>query len=244
MAWGKIILELKHKLFSLDRSAADKLKYNKIGGGGIFIMVKRDLNIESKLESISCDLPIVSKICLSTFYRYGYSSTDTFEEANKYFHKLAEKFKKIILIGDLNLSTVNNCITPKSSCQLESSYIDLFQDLGLYPLIHEPTHKEGNILDQLFTNQPGFISKISVESGVLCNSVILIITFELKKNVPRKKLIKSKIFNFKKADWIGLNDDLSNVDWRNLFRNNDIYNAWNVFKSKHRYFAKKARSNV
>ena len=36
-----------------------------------------------------------------------------------------------------------------------------------------------------------------------------------------------------------MNDDLSNVNWRNLFRNNDVCNSWNILKSKLDIFLRK-----
>ena len=40
------------------------------------------------------------------------------------------------------------------------------------------------------------------------------------------------IFNFKKADWINLNNDLFRVDWDSLLNYNDIHSSWECFKTK------------
>ena len=39
------------------------------------------------------------------------------------------------------------------------------------------------------------------------------ITFEIKLRIERKKPLKTKSFNFKRANWDQLNIDLNNIDW-------------------------------
>ena len=130
------------------------------------------------------------------------------------------------------LSTINDWEDPHSTSSLESSYIDLFNDLGLRCLINSPTHKDGNILDILLTNQPGLIKDISIEADVVCPSDHSSITFTLKKNVSRKKPNKQKAFKYKEADWDGLSHDLRSHNWHQIFQNKSIVEAWNIFKSK------------
>ena len=77
---NEIVDEQYYKMFRLDRTSKDMQMYNKVGGGGLFILVKQDLDIEVKLVPIKCELPIISlelkfkdlsKICLSSFYRWS-----------------------------------------------------------------------------------------------------------------------------------------------------------------------------
>ena len=158
---NEIVHENFYKMFRLDRTDNDKNKYNKVGGGGVFILVKQGLQIETKLVNIVCEAPIVSieikfpdtsKICLSTFYRYGYSSFDMFNSVQQHYRELVRKYNKVLIIGDMNLNTIGNWNNPISSCSLENSYVDLFNDLGLNCLINLPTQKNGNTLDLLLTN--------------------------------------------------------------------------------------------
>ena len=238
---NEIVEEKYYKTFRLDRTQEDKNKYNKVGGGGLLILVKQGLCISTKLIDIECDAPVMSveikfhdnsKICLSTFYRYGYSSTDTFTAVEQYFRILLEKYRKFVLIGDLNLSSVDDWEIPYSSCALENLYIDMFNDLGLNCLINSPTHRNGNVLDLLLTNQPGIIKNIAIEPDLMCQSDHYGISFKLNKNVPRKKPKKQNVFRYSEADWEGLSTELRSYDWRNIFANKDIFQAWEIFKSK------------
>ena len=45
---NEIIEEEFYKIWRNDRSKKDKKKYNKIGGGGVFILAKQGLDIETK----------------------------------------------------------------------------------------------------------------------------------------------------------------------------------------------------
>ena len=238
---NEVISENYYKCYRQDRSQEDMAKYNKHDGGGVFILVKQGINIETKLVSINCDIPILSievkfrdssKICLSTFYRYGYSSHDTFNSAESYYRALYRKYKAIYIIGDMNLSTVDNWEEPQSTSSLENSYIDLFNDLGLKCLINQPTHGSGNILDLLLTNQPARIRDIVIEPDMVCPSDHMSISFNIQKNVSRNKIRKRKIYKYKDANWNGLSNNLRLHRWDLLFEHLSIQDAWNIFKSK------------
>ena len=180
---NEIFNDEHYKIFRLDRSEKDKIKYNKVGGGGLFIIIKQSLSIESRVVTLDTDVPILSielkfpdasKVCISTFYRYGYSSMDMFEDVKTYYETLSIKYSKIHLIGDLNLSTVSDWRNPCTTCSLELKYIELFQNLGLVPQIYSATHRGGKTLDQLLTNQPHLINNI--QTLYPTNSVTQIIT--------------------------------------------------------------------
>ena len=228
-------------MFRADRSQADKDKHNKAGGGGVFILVRQDIDLESSLVNIKCEAPVLSaslkfrdksKICISTCYRYGYSKDDMHTEIDAYFKEVCKIFDKLILIGDFNLNTVKYWNNPMSSNASKNLFIETFHDLGFEQLIHEATHKNGNILDLLLTNQPGLVSNINIQPNGICVSDNISVYFTLNKNVPRKKPTIRKLYNFKKANLANLNHMLRKVKWSRLFYGNDINSAWNLFKSK------------
>ena len=62
------------------------------------------------------------------------------------------------------------------------------------------------MLDILLSNSDNFISDIIILSNnESCKSDHYAITFKVKIKVVRKKPIKIKSFNFKRANWDGLN---------------------------------------
>ena len=238
---NEIVNEQFYKTFRLDRTAEDKLKYGKVGGGGLLMLVKQNLKIETKLVDIKTWAPILSieikfedssKLCLSSFYRYGYSSTDMYDEANRYYRAVCKKYNKVVIIGDINLASIKDWENPLPSCRIEESYVDLFNDLGLKCLVNQSTHKGGNILDLLMCNQPGIVSNLSIDPDKICCSDHYSFSFEISRCVSKKKPPKKRIFNYRKANWDGLNQELHNINWYDLFQGKCIYEAWEIFKSK------------
>ena len=76
---NEIVEENFYKMFRLDRTQNDKDTHSKIGG--LFILVRQDLDLATKLLPMKTFTPIIfielkfrdnTKMCLSTFYRYGY----------------------------------------------------------------------------------------------------------------------------------------------------------------------------
>ena len=108
----------------------------------------------------------------------------------------------------------------------------MFNDLGLDCLVNSPTHRDGNILDLLLTNHPGIIKDVNIEPDIICKSDHYCISFSLNKNVPRKKAKKQNVYRYSEADWDGLSAELNSHNWRAIFANKSIHNAWEVFKSK------------
>ena len=141
-----------------------------------------------------------------------------------------KRLKKFFLIGDFNLRHAN-WETFSSSNSTEQTFINEFVRLGLIQCIFSPTKNKGNILDILLSNSDNFISDITILSNnESCKSDHYAITFKVKIKVVRKKPIKTKSFNFKRANWDGLNEDLNNVDWLLTLDCLEPDIAWSKFK--------------
>ena len=65
----------------------------------------------------------------------------------------------------------------------------------------------------------------------VCSSDHFAIEFNLNVKVKRKKFPKRKIFNFKKAKWDKLNEDLNSINWSYKFHNSRLESNWDIFKS-------------
>ena len=48
--------------------------------------------------------------------------------------------------------------------------------------------------------------------------------------IKRKKIEKRTIYNYKRANWAALNNDLSRVDWDHLLNFTEADLGWNIFK--------------
>ena len=135
-------------------------------------------------------------------------------------------------IGDLNFESID-WGTNSSSNRLFSSFLGTFDDLGLVQLISSPTHYRGNILDILLTDHPSFVNNVIVhDRNEFVKSDHYFISFEIKLKLKRIRAQQRSIYNFSKANWDGLNNDLKRVNWDSgLLYGVDISVAWGRFKS-------------
>ncbi len=238
-----------YKVFRLDRSnfthppdPSNSRKF-RTNGGGVLIGIKHNLDIESKQIPIKCRAEILSieltdklnrKSIISTFYRVGTLGNDNHERIKQYLHTIRKRrrVQELILIGDVNLPTAD-WDQGFSRNPIEQLYLDTFSNLSLQQLVKDPTHYKGNILDVVLTDKPEHVTDLSVDSkhGV-CGSDHYAITFKLNINAKRKKACKRKIYNFKRANWLNLNNALSSINWENLLRNYSVEAAWTKFKQK------------
>ena len=226
---NEILPDNIYKVYRKDRSKRshppdpNNPKKYRVKGGGVLIAVKTNIEVEndkvdvsSKAEMISVSLKANNvNYCVSACYRVGTLGEQNLNEIERHLRNVAnrKKFKAHFVVGDFNLPEVN-WPEGQSSTQLGQSFIELFNDLGLAQLINQPTHEKGKILDLLFSNVVGAVANIAVlGKNEICSSDHYGITFNVKMNF-RKKVLKRKIFNFKKADWEGLNNDLKSVRWQ------------------------------
>ena len=136
-----------YKIFRLDRSLSshppDPLNPRKfkLSGGGVLIAVKNELNLNPKLNNLTCraealtvelSLPNKKKICVSTLYRVGTLGRDNFNRIKQYYNSIfaSKKYKHAYIIGDFNLESVN-WENNSSSDNTHSLFLDLFNNLGL-----------------------------------------------------------------------------------------------------------------
>ena len=85
----------------------------------------------------------------------------------------------------------------------------------------------------MLTNSPELISNINInDENEICKSDHFGIEFLLDINIRRKKPVKRKIFNFKKANRDKLNNSLNKVKWNDILKYCDANTAWFRFKTK------------
>ena len=140
--------------------------------GGVLIATRADLEINAKVISSKCaaeilsiqlDFPNGRKIVLCTFYRVGTLGQDNFGRVESYLQTVFRRrgINEVILVGDLNLAHTNWSLA-ESSCNIEQSFIDLFDDLSFSQVIKEKTHIKRKTLDVLVSTRPENIINLEV----------------------------------------------------------------------------------
>ena len=227
----------------LDSNNTNKFRKN---GGGVLIAIRSDLeathtriSLPNGAEIIAIEITLGgSKFVFCTCYRVGTlgpKNQEVISNAILRFYK-SKKPKKIFIIGDFNLSSVdwqsNSPSDQNNVDSTEKQFLDTFNEFGLDQCVREPTHIKGKTLDILLTNHSELINNFRVlECNSVCKSDHFPITFEVKIKVKRKKPVKRKGYNFKRANWEALNRDLNSIDWGALLDSTEVELAWLNFKS-------------
>ena len=114
---------------------------------------------------------------------------------------------------------------------MEKSFCDLFDDNFLQQFILGPTYNEGNKLDLLLCNCPEII--VNVDSSTPEQSKFptdhYIVEFQIKLNFKRARKVNRKVFNYKLANFEGLQNCLANVQFENA-SSYDIDECWLKWK--------------
>ena len=255
---NEVIENSMYRVFRSDRSQLthpsdpNNDKTFKKNGRGVLIAVRSDIEATTKRLSLRHGAEIVaveldlngSKFIFCTCYRVGnlgIDNHDSIRDSIASFFK-SKRPKRIFLIGDFNLSNVNwpLDINVPISQPTEKLFVETFNNFGLTQCVTAPTHTKGKILSILLTNYSSLVDNLHVkEQDSICKSDHYPIVFDLKTKIKRKKPNKRKIFNFKRAKWDALNNDLSGVNWSAILDCTEPDIAWQKFKSKLFYFVNK-----
>ena len=140
---------------------------------------------------------------------------------------------KHIIVGDFNLDSINwdNNLT---SNDLLRKFMNLFEENYLTQILSSPTHCRGNLLDLLLTDARYIVKDIFTADHneyIKSDHFAICFSIDVKGVVKRLKPPKRSVRNFKKADWVAINNDLSGINWDLHIDCTDINTAWCNFKN-------------
>ena len=232
---------LPHDTFSIYRK-------DRAGGyGGVLVGIHQSIKSKLRCDLMPDDtdhnelivveirLPKLPKIALINFYR---PPTDNSLQCINNFTKTLKKvqesgFHKIWVMGDFNLPNLD-IVTglPRNNEHNCLNFYECFHDHGLMHLVNDPTHQSGNRLDLLMASCPELFQNISVEK-YLFSSDHYLINFSIKTDRKPDDKVPRKVYNYKKADWNGLRNEIQNSHLCDLIYScgNDINAACKLWTS-------------
>ena len=247
---SEILPTQDYKIFRLDRSHItdpphpnDPKKFRR-NGGGVLIAVSNTLDLDPKLVISKAKAEILSvivtlknskKLCITTCYRVGTLSKSNCNEISTHIQNISsnKSITKHIIVGDFNLDSV---IWDDSSTSndLHRKFINLFEENCLTQILRSPKHYKGNVLDLLLTDDPSIVKNICIADHyeyIKSDHFAIRFNLDIEGAVKRLKRPKRSVRNFKKADWLAINNDLSRINWSHYVDYTDINTAWCDFKS-------------
>ena len=223
----------------IDKDNPRKFRRN---GGGVLIAISNKLTATSKIILLKCMAEILgieiflenkTKFIIATCYRVGTLGLQNAEETLRGIRKLTRKknVKKVILVGDFNLSHINWSDGIGVST-IDNTFLNGFAECGMVQCIENSTHNKGSVLDILLSKSSDHVLNLKVLTDKsYCYSDHYPITFDIKIKCSRRILPKRKMYNFKLADWPNIKSDLDCVDWESELDSNEPDISWMNFKT-------------
>ena len=174
---------------------------------------------------MACELRPNSRrnILAVAFYRPPDSDLNCLKEFKKLLRLASRtKFDQIIVLGDFNLPKINwSTGTATTGDRIHNYFTKIVKDYYLWQLVVDFPTREENTLDLILTTIPTRFRNIHGFDDIISTDHKLI-SFELDLKITKKPNIKRVVYNFKKADWSGLKQTLSNISWDLCFVPNDV----------------------
>ena len=121
--------------------------------------------------------------------------------------------RKFFIVGDFNFNGID-WVTGNTRGSIEREFLNGFADLGLIQCINTDTHTKGNTLDILLTTSTSYLKNLKIiDTERYYISDHYDITFSITEKVKRKLNVKRLRYNYKKANWKNLNDELKLINW-------------------------------
>ena len=130
------------------------------------------------------------------------------------------------ILGDFNIPHTplsDETSTPTRNCNKQLlDVINVFKaDLHINQLIHKSTHRDGNILDFLFTNNTDTIFNYTCSPTIYSDHLVVDVTTHLNfdnhfgETEERNLISKFDLYNFQsdKIDWEIINKELTDINW-------------------------------
>jgi hypothetical protein len=204
----------------------DRLNTRDGRGGGVVVYANCDIASEildaSPPENDKnyqlCQIKI-KDVTIVGVYR---SPGTTMDEDNQLVNYLKELPEQSVVIGDFNLPRIN------WTCQSETPmkfapYQDLIMDKFWEQHTLQPTHRAGNKLDLVLTNDELLDGGVEVCPELKLTDTVDHYPILLNVNIRRSKpKTKEQIYDFKKADFNNFRLLLSSVNWLDVLSGLDV----------------------
>ena len=212
-----------------DRYPADP---GQINHGGVVVYLKNEICYrrlyeleEQVIESLWLEISQPSgKFLLTTIYRPPSERVIYWEGLERNIEDARDKYQlPIYLCGDLNDNTLF------TSSQIKP----LLERQGLQILNNEVTYytqTSANCLDIFATTKPQDVSSIQTTSPTLSGYSSLILSKRI--GIPKGKKYTRKILDYKKTNWIRINQELRHYQWREITEDTDLDAYADYFREK------------
>ena len=206
-------------------------------GGGVLLAVRdhlssKQLQSSDDIESIVVEIHSSRSFIVCVLYIPPSADDSYHTQVSEVFSSLPLNLD-VLILGDFNFPDID-WDTLGGESKHSTNFCELISDLNLCQLIASSTHKAGNILDLILTNNDQLVYDI-ITNPVLptgLSSDHFVITFTI--SVPQcyqEHSSHGSFFNYSKANWEEMNFYFSQYNFNELTEILDIDSAWACFKN-------------
>lgn len=187
---------------------------------GVVVYVKEDLKVqcyEPDIEEANCLVSIINdNIAIISIYRSpSYQSVIKFMNSLDTLLKSHNKYKHLILTGDININIAQNCCEERSTM-----YLELAASHGLLPAHTTPT-RENSCLDHVVMRSRNESKTLIINNSVTDHSTICL-CLDMKQTF-------SYVASTSKINYQGIEHDLSNTNFELVLQETNCDKATNTF---------------
>jgi ribonucleases P/MRP protein subunit RPP40 len=212
----------------------DRVVGTKVRGGGVLLYVKNLINVVLRedyfdnnfQECIWCDIEIGGEKTLVGLCYRPPDSNKTQDEA--LFKMLAGVSReKLLLMGDFNFPELN--WGKPETLDDSHSFLKCINDNFLIQCVENST-RGNNVLDLVFTSEENMIENLTVGEpfGTSDHQIIRWYFSSIKETIKRNDEIK--MHDYFKADYDGMREEISSIDFDEIIIGDSVEQDWDCFK--------------
>ena len=229
----------------IDSSNLDFFRHDRnLYGGGVLIATNKSLkataiNINLYNEEMKL-IKIPPRLVVCCYYR-PYVHLSNIDTLNKILSDVHNKFPnhQILFVGDMNLPGVDwQNVRVKTDSQhkhIHQQFVNMLNENSLQQLIKLPTHRLGNTLDLVCTNDTSIVTSTDVVIPGVSDHYIVTANVQIKTSchithAPGPEIV---IRLFREADVNSFYEYMRPVE-ESLSKMDDVEEMWNVFSTSFR----------
>ena len=239
--------EINIQGFSLFRSDRNRQKKKRgRNSGGVAIYLKNEFNIKTEIllqfsngviEALCLHLPNLNMVVVIVYRQPndavgGNKSTSDqlqvfLDELGEVLTALPSPMPTLILAGDFNLPNASwpACAPSRGASGDEKKMINLLQQFSsshfLIQVVDQPTHRGGNVLDLILTNNTDAVSSVEVTPTAFSSHKLVLAPILLPQEHEMRSSPISEVSNkfdeinlqSELTKWNLINDGLASIDW-------------------------------
>ena len=136
----------------------------------------------------------------------------------------------LLLLGDFNLRDIS-WSTMEGRNDISRKFIETIEDNLLTQLVDESTRGE-NLIDLVITGNTEIIDEVRVELP-FSTSDHSRTDVDLNIPLPRVESAPRTVYLYSKGNYSGMDKELGDMDWENMFKNKSLNSQWNIYKEEY-----------